>query len=615
MLNRFPLWKNLMIIIVTLIGSLYALPNLYGEDPSVQISGTRGHEATIETLTQVNNALASLNISPKATQLENGSILVRLEKDDQQLPAKEKIAEVLGDKYSVALNLAPATPTWLTDIGGSPMKRGLDLRGGVRFLMEVDMNTAMQKKQESLQDSLRSDFRKEKIGYKAVKKGENFATVIEFNDSVDADKSVRLVKRTHTTLEATYNSPTEVTFALSATGLSSARDMAIEQNLSILRKRVEELGVSEPTIQRQGADRIVVELPGVQDTARAKELLGATATLEFRLVNDAANPEAATRGIVPADSELKYTQDGRPMVLKRKPSLGGEHIIDANSGKDDRGLPQVSIKLDSDGGNQMAEITKSAVGKPMATLYSEFKDSGRRDANGKVILEKHEEVINVATINSRLGNQFQITGINSPAEAQNLAVLLRSGALIAPIVIVEERTVGASLGADNVEKGLEAGMYGLVLTIIFCLVYYKMFGVFASIALTVNMILTMGLMSLIGATLTMPGIAGIVLAVGMSVDANVLIYERIKEELRNGRSVQQAIHEGYNGAFTSIFDSNLTTVLTSLVLYAVGTGPVKGFAITLALGVMISMFTAITGTRMLVNWVYGGNKRVKKLWI
>ena len=615
MLNRFPLWKNLMIIIVTLIGSLYALPNLYGEDPSVQISGTRGHEATIETLTQVNNALASLNISPKATQLENGSILVRLEKDDQQLPAKEKIAEVLGDKYSVALNLAPATPTWLTDIGGSPMKRGLDLRGGVRFLMEVDMNTAMQKQQESLQDSLRSDFRKEKIGYKAVKKGENFATVIEFNDSADADKAVRLVKRTHTTLEATYNSPTEVTFALSATGLSSARDMAIEQNLSILRKRVEELGVSEPTIQRQGADRIVVELPGVQDTARAKELLGATATLEFRLVNDAINPEAATRGIVPADSELKYMQDGRPMVLKRKPSLGGEHIIDANSGKDDRGLPQVSIKLDSDGGNQMAEITKSAVGKPMATLYSEFKDSGRRDANGKVILEKHEEVINVATINSRLGNQFQITGINSPDEAQNFAGLLRSGALIAPIVIVEERTVGASLGADNVEKGVEAGMYGLVLTIIFCLVYYKMFGVFASIALTVNMILTMGLMSLIGATLTMPGIAGIVLAVGMSVDANVLIYERIKEELRNGRSIQQAIHEGYNGAFTSIFDSNLTTVLTSLVLYAVGTGPVKGFAITLALGVMISMFTAITGTRMLVNWVYGGNKRVKKLWI
>lgn len=604
-----------MIIIITIIGCLYALPNLYGEDPSVQISGTRGQQATTETLSQVQNALFSLNITPKSALLENGSILVRLEKDDQQLPAKEKISEVLGDQYSVALNLAPATPTWLTDIGGSPMKRGLDLRGGVRFLMEVDMKTAMEKQQESLQDTLRSNFRREKIQYKAIKKGDNFATVIEFNDNSNADKAVRLVKRTHVTLESTYNSPTEVIFALSAKGLATARDTAIEQNLSILRKRVEELGVSEPTIQRQGADRIVVELPGVQDTARAKELLGATATLEFRLVNENANPEAASRGIVPADSELKYTKDGRTVVLKRKPSLGGEHIIDANSGKDDKGLPQVSISLDRDGGNQMSDITKSAIGKPMATLYSEFKDSGRRDANGKVVLEKHEEVINVATINSRLGTQFQITGISSPAEAQNLAVLLRSGALIAPIVIVEERTVGASLGADNVEKGVEAGVYGLILTVVFCLVYYKMFGVFASLALTVNMILTMALMSLIGATLTMPGIAGIVLAVGMSVDANVLIYERIKEELRNGRSVQQAIHEGYNGAFTSIFDSNLTTVLTSLVLYAVGTGPVKGFAITLALGVMISMFTAITGTRMLVNWVYGGNKRVKKLWI
>ena len=563
----------------------------------------------------MHNALSSLNISPKSTVLENGSILVRLEKDEQQLPAKEKIAEVLGDQYSVALNLAPATPTWLTDIGGSPMKRGLDLRGGVRFLMEVDMNTAMQKQQESLQESLRAELRKEKIQYKAVKKGENFATIIEFADSNMADKAVRYVKRTHTTLEASYNSPTEVTFALSATGLASTRDTAIEQNLSILRKRVEELGVSEPTIQRQGADRIVVELPGVQDTARAKELLGATATLEFRLVNDSVGAEAAARGIVPADSELQHMRNGQAVVLKRKPALGGEHIIDASAGKDERGLPNVNINLDRDGGSQMSDMTKNAIGKPMATLYSEFKDSGRRDANGKVILEKHEEVINVATINGRLGSQFQITGIGSQAEAQNLAVLLRSGALIAPIVIVEERTVGASLGADNVQKGMEAGMYGLVLTIIFCLVYYKMFGIFASVALTVNMILTVGLMSLIGATLTMPGIAGIVLAVGMSVDANVLIYERIKEELRNGRSVQQAISEGYNGAFTSIFDSNLTTILTSLVLYAVGTGPVKGFAVTLALGVMISMFTAITGTRMLVNWVYGGNKRVKKLWI
>ncbi|MCT8576448.1 protein translocase subunit SecD [Glaesserella parasuis] len=614
MLNRFPLWKNLMVILVVAIGILYALPNLYGEDPSVQVSGTRGQQASAETLTQVQSALASLNITPKAMNLENGSILVRLNKDEEQLPAKEKIAEVLGNNYSVALNLAPATPEWLTSIGGEPMKRGLDLRGGVRFLMEVDMNTALAKQQDQLQDTLRNDFRKEKWQYKAVKKAENFATDVEFYDTDTADKAVRYIRRTNPNLEATYISPTVVRFAQSAQGLATSRDLAIEQNLSILRKRVEELGVSEPTIQRQGADRIVVELPGVQDTARAKEILGATATLEFRLVNGNANLESAARGIVPADSEIKYSRDGMPTVLYRKTILGGEHIINATSGKDERGLPNVSINLDAQGGDLMSNATKSAVGKPMATLYSEFKDSGRRDANGKVILEKHEEVINVATINSRLGSSFQITGINSAAEAQNLAVLLRSGALIAPIVIVEERTIGASLGADNVAQGMDASMLGLGLTILFCVVYYKVFGLFATAALLANLVLTIGLMSLIGATLTMPGIAGIVLAVGMSIDANVLIYERIKEEIRNGRSIQQAIHEGYNGAFTSIFDSNLTTILVAIILYAVGTGPVKGFAVTLALGVMISMFTAITGTRMLVNLVYGG-KRVKKLWI
>ena len=615
MLNRFPLWKNLMVIIIVLIGGLYALPNLYGEDPSVQISGTRGQEVNTETLSQVEHALANANISPKSTLLENNAILVRLNSDEQQLPAKEKIAEALGDKYSVALNLAPATPSWLTDVGGSPMKRGLDLRGGVRFLMEVDMNTALQKQQDSLQDSLRGEFRREKLQYKSMKKGENFAVEIEFADKDNADKAVRYIKRNHPTLQALPVSENTVNFLLSDQGLAEARDKAIEQNLSILRKRVEELGVSEPTIQRQGADRIVVELPGIQDTARAKELLGATATLEFRLVNDSVAPDAVARGIIPANSEVKYNQHGDPVVLLRSPKLGGEHIIDAKAEKGEGGLPQVSITLDSEGGNQMSEITKTFYKKGMATLYREFKDSGRRDENGKVILEKHEEIISVATIQARFSNRFQVSGSMSQAEAQNFAVLLRSGALIAPIVIIEERTIGASLGADNVEKGMTAGMYGLILTIFFCLVYYKVFGVFASVALTVNMVLTIGLMSLIGATLTMPGIAGIVLAVGMSVDANVLIYERIKEELRNGRSIQQAIYEGYNGAFTSIFDSNLTTVLTALVLYAVGTGPVKGFAITLALGVMISMFTAITGTRMLVNWVYGGNKRVKKLWI
>ncbi|VTR34018.1 preprotein translocase subunit SecD [Actinobacillus pleuropneumoniae] len=369
MLNRFPLWKNLMIIIIVLIGGLYALPNLYGEDPSVQISGTRGQQATSETLVQVQGTLSSMNITPKSAVLENGSILVRLEKDEQQLPAKEKISEVLGDKFSVALNLAPATPAWLTDIGGNPMKRGLDLRGGVRFLMEVDMNTALAKQQENLQDSLRTELRKEKLQYKAVKKGENFATVIEFADEETANKAIRYIRRVHTALEAASISPTEISFSPSESGLATSRDTAIEQNLSILRKRVEELGVSEPTIQRQGADRIVVELPGVQDTARAKELLGATATLEFRLVNAEASPESAARGIVPADSEIQYTRDGNPVVLRRKPSLGGEHIIDATSGKDERGLPQVSINLDAgrryDDGGYYQKCGRQTDGDPL----------------------------------------------------------------------------------------------------------------------------------------------------------------------------------------------------------------------------------------------------------
>lgn len=604
-----------MVILAVAIGALYALPNLYGEDPSVQISGTRGQQATTETLSQVNAVLSSMNITPKAATLENGSILVRLEKDEQQLPAKEKIAETLGNNYSVALNLAPATPAWLEAIGGSPMKKGLDLRGGVRFLMEVDMSTALTKQQEQLQDTLRNELRKEKLQYKSIRNLENYVTEIEFVDAAMADKSLRFIRKNHPNFDVTYASPAVLRLGYSAQGLAASRDSAIEQNLAILRKRVNELGVSEPTIQRQGAERIVVELPGVQDTARAKEILGATATLEFRMVNADANAASVAKGLVPADSEIKLDREGNPVLLYRKAVLGGEHIIDATSGKDERGLPQVSITLDSEGGNIMAEATKKAIKKPMATLYSEYKDSGRKDANGKVLLDKHEEVINVATIQSRLGSNFQITGINSPAEAQNLAVLLRSGALIAPIVIIEERTIGASLGADNIAQGMDASVLGLALTIVFVLVFYKMFGVFASAALLANMVLLIGLMSLIpGATLTMPGIAGIALSVGMSIDANVLINERIKEELRNGRPIQQAIHEGYNGAFTSIFDSNLTTILTALILYSVGTGPIQGFAVTLALGVIISMFTAITGTRMLVNWVYGG-KRVKKLWI
>ena len=616
MLNRYPLWKNLMVIFLVAIGVLYALPNLYGEDPAVQISGTRGQEADSGVLSEVQTVLKDNNLITKSVVLENGSILVRFDNTDAQLLAKDKITEKLGTNYSVALNLAPATPKWLSSIGGNPMKWGLDLRGGVRFLMEVDMNSALSKRQEQLQDSLRTELRKEKYQYSAIKSAENFSTIVSLVNPEQLSDVQRYLRKQHPTLDIRAISDNTLSLALSDAALNEARESAIEQNLSILRKRVTELGVAEAVIQRQGAERIVVELPGVQDTARAKEILGATATLEFRLVNGNANLEAAARGMVTSDSEVKYDRSNRPIVLYKRAVLGGEHITNASSGVDQNtSRPQVSVTLDSEGGEIMSQTTRANIQKPMATLYVEYKDSGKKDENGKTILQKHEEVINVATIQGRFGSQFQITGIDSPAEAQNLAVLLRSGALIAPIQIVEERTIGPSLGAQNVEQGLQASFWGLMVVVVFMIIYYRKFGIIADIALIANIVLLVGLMSLLpGATLTMPGIAGIVLAVGMSVDANVLIFERIKEEIRNGRPIQQAINEGYNGAFSSIFDANLTTILTAVALYAVGTGPIKGFAITLSLGIAISMFTAITGTRAIVNFLYGG-KRIDKLSI
>ena len=616
MLNRYPLWKNLMVIFLVAIGVLYALPNLYGEDPAVQISGTRGQEADSGVLSEVQTVLKDNNLTTKSVVLENGSILVRFDNTDAQLLAKDKITEKLGTNYSVALNLAPATPKWLSSIGGNPMKWGLDLRGGVRFLMEVDMNSALSKRQEQLQDSLRTELRKEKYQYSTIKSAENFSTIVTLANPDQLSDVQRYLRKQHPTLDIRAISDNTLSLALSDAALNEARESAIEQNLSILRKRVTELGVAEAVIQRQGAERIVVELPGVQDTARAKEILGATATLEFRLVNGNANLEAAARGMVTSDSEVKYDRNNRPIVLYKRAVLGGEHITNASSGVDQNtSRPQVSVTLDSEGGEIMSQTTRANIQKPMATLYVEYKDSGKKDENGKTILQKHEEVINVATIQGRFGSQFQITGIDSPAEAQNLAVLLRSGALIAPIQIVEERTIGPSLGAQNVEQGLQASFWGLMVVVVFMIIYYRKLGIIADIALIANIVLLVGLMSLLpGATLTMPGIAGIVLAVGMSVDANVLIFERIKEEIRNGRPIQQAINEGYNGAFSSIFDANLTTILTAVALYAVGTGPIKGFAITLSLGIAISMFTAITGTRAIVNFLYGG-KRIDKLSI
>jgi preprotein translocase subunit SecD len=604
-----------MLVVVLIVGLLYALPNLYGEDPAVQISGARGVAASEQTLIQVRNELTKEKISWKSVAMEEGTVLARFESTDTQLRAREVLLSALGDKYVVALNLAPATPRWLSLLKAEPMKLGLDLRGGVHFLMEVDMQTALGKLQEQNIDSLRSDLREKGIPYSTVRKEDNYGLSIQFRDSAARDQANTYLTGRHRDLVFSNQGDNVLRVVMSDARLSEAREYAVQQNINILRNRVNQLGVAEPLVQRQGADRIVVELPGIQDTARAKEILGATATLEFRLVNTNVDASAAANGRIPGDSEVKETRDGRPVVLYKRVILTGDHITDSTSSMDEYNVPQVNISLDSAGGNIMSNFTKDNINKPMATLFVEYKDSGKKDANGRSVLVKQEEVINIANIQSRLGNSFRITGIENANEARQLSLLLRAGALIAPIQIVEERTIGPTLGAQNITQGLEACLAGLAVSIIFMLFFYKKFGLIATSALLANLVLIVGIMSMLpGATLTMPGIAGIVLTLAVAVDANVLINERIKEELSNGRSVQQAIHEGYQGAFSSIFDANITTLIKVLILYAVGTGSIKGFAITTGIGVATSMFTAIVGTRAIVNLLYGG-KRINKLSI
>ena len=604
-----------MLVVVIIVGLLYALPNLYGEDPAVQITGARGVAASEQTLIQVQNTLKEEKITAKSVALSEGAILARFGTTDTQLRAREALLSVLGDKYVVALNLAPATPYWLTKIAAEPMKLGLDLRGGVHFLMEVDMDTALGKLQEQTTEGLRSDLREKGIAYTNVRKADNYGVDVVFRDGAARDAAVSYLSPRHRDLVISNQGNNSLRAVMSDARLSEARKYAVQQNINILRNRVNQLGVAEPLVQRQGADRIVVELPGIQDTARAKEILGATATLEFRLVNTNVDQTAAASGRVPGDSEVKQTREGQPIVMYKRVILTGDHITDSTSSTDEYNQAQVNISLDSAGGNIMSNFTKDNIGKPMATLFVEYKDSGKKDSTGRAVLVKQEEVINVANIQSRLGNSFRITGINNANEARQLSLLLRAGALIAPIQIVEERTIGPTLGMENIKQGLEACLAGLVVSIIFMLFFYKKFGLIATSALLVNLVLIVGIMSLLpGATLTMPGIAGIVLTLAVAVDANVLINERIKEELSNGRSIQQAIHEGYQGAFSSIFDANITTLIKVIILYAVGTGAIKGFAITTGIGVATSMFTAIVGTRAIVNLLYGG-KRIKKLSI
>ncbi|MCC2614933.1 protein translocase subunit SecD [Aestuariibacter halophilus] len=614
MLNHTPLWKYIMILFVVSVCTLYAIPNLYGEDYAVQISAGRDAVVDVALMDDVTAQLEAAKLEPKSIAFENDQILVRFRDDSAQRSARDALERHLGTDYFVAMNLAPDTPDWLESLGGTPMKLGLDLRGGVHFLMEVDMASALDKSYEDSVGDFRTALREEGLRYRGVRRTDN-GIEIQFRDEDTLDSAEFFLRNRNPDFVFTEIDGLTLRAEMSQQKLAQTRDYAVKQNITIIRNRVNQLGVAEPLVQKQGAERIVVQLPGIQDTAKAKEILNATATLEYRKVDIEHDVRDAVAGRVPPGSELLYDQQGQPVLLEKGVIAEGSNIIDANSGVDQYGLPKVSISLDSKGGAKMARFTKDNVGNPMATVFIEYRSTGERDENGKLIFEQQREVISVATIRGRFGANFETTGLDSPQEAQNLALLLRAGALIAPITIVEERTVGPSLGQENIELGTQAIVWGFLLVLAFMLVYYKKFGIVANIALALNLVMIVGVMSLIpGATLTLPGMAGIVLTVGMAVDANVLIFERIREELRDGRSPQQAIHHGYDSAFSTILDANITTFIAALILFAVGTGPIKGFSITLMIGLVTSMFTAIIVTRAVVNGIWGG-KRLKKLSI
>jgi len=606
-LNQNSIWRYLLVVVVMAVSFIYALPNIYPSDPSLQINATRGAEVSNDVIATIEKELKAKNIQSKSVVLHEGQVLARFLNTEDQLKAREVVENVLGDKFVTALNLAPATPEWMDAIGAAPMKLGLDLRGGVHFLMEIDMKTALDKNINDLSQAYRTDLRDAKVRYRSVTADlPKQAVILTFRNPEDAKAAQKTLSEKDRDMVFTEGPDNSLVATFSPAKLKSLREDAVSQNITIIRNRVNAIGVAEPLVQRQGAERIVVQLPGVQDTARAKEILGATATLEFRMVDESADVASAVAGRIPPSSQLFYDRAGNPVVLQKRIMLTGNHIVGANASFDEYSRPQVNIDLDSKGGNSFSLATKDAIGKSMATVFIEYKPTNRKDAEGKTILEKKEEVVSVATIQARLGRSFRITGLDAPGEAQNLAVLLRAGALIAPIQIVEERTIGPSLGQENIDLGMNAILWGMIAVVAFMAFYYKWFGMVANIALACNVVLLVGMIAMIpGATLTLPGMAGILLTVGMAVDANVLINERIREELANGRSAMQAIHEGYDRAFATIADSNITTLLVALILFGVGTGPVKGFAVTLTLGILTSIFTAVVITRLIVNAVWG----------
>ncbi|MDG4595209.1 MAG: protein translocase subunit SecD [Candidatus Contendobacter sp.] len=614
-LNQYPWWKYLLIGLVVLWGLIFALPNLFGEDPAVQISGARTNIA-IDAAFQ--NRVAALldadKLSPKRLELEDGRLLIRFPDTEVQLKAADILKDRLGRDYIVALNLASSAPGFLRAMGLNPMYLGLDLRGGVHFLMQVDMDATLKQIEDGYVDEIRVQLRNEKVQYASVGRAAAGGVQVEFKGEAERNKAAQALRKQLPNLQQSEPDPLSLRLTLGEREIKEKRDFALQQNITTLRNRVNELGVAEPIIQQQGSDRIVVQLPGVQDTARAKEILGATATLEFRLADEENDwNQAATAGRAPVNSKLYKDRNGRPVLLQKRVMLTGDSIVDAASGIDQQsGGPAVYVTLDGKGAKRMEDATKDNIGKRMGVVFIENKTETKRvDGELKKTAYAVEEVINVATIRDRLSRRFQITGLDSTREARDLALLLRAGALASPIEIIEERTVGPSAGKENIAQGFRAAVIALLVIAAFMTWRYKNFGLIATAALAANVVLLIAALSMLQATLTLPGIAGIVLTMGMAVDANVLIYERIREELRNGNSPQAAIHAGFDRAFDTILDSNLTTLIAAIMLFGFGTGPIKGFAVTLSIGIVTSMFTAVTGSRALVNLIYGGRKLQK----
>lgn len=627
-MNKYPIWKYLIILAIVVPGFLYALPNLFGEDPALQISPTRTAIIDASTLQQVEGALDDAGISFHSLQLLGTGLQVRFQNTDDQLKAKDVVENELGDKYTVALNLVPATPAWLEALEAKPMYLGLDLRGGVHFLMQVDIDGAIRNTEKRLVSDLRTGLREKRIRYVTVTSTKDKGIQVVFPDEERREQALPVIQDDFDNLtyaEVERDGKPAFNLTLTEPAKKEIKDFSVKQNMTALRNRINELGVAEPIVQQQGDDRIVVQLPGVQDTARAKEIIGRTATLEIMLVDEKNDVTTALQGRVPVGSRLYRDRNNRPLLLKKGIIYSGTNIVDASAGIDSRnGGAVVHITLDSRGAAINQRVTGDNIGNRMAVVYVEVKSAVKKDDDGNIVLDDEgkpvrvksriEEIITAPVIRDQLGKRFQIEGMDSIKESRDLALLLRAGALAAPVVIVEERTIGPSLGKENITKGFLSVLYGMIAILIFMALYYRVFGLVADLALLLNIVLIVAVLSLFQATLTLPGVAGILLTVGMAVDANVLIFERIREEIRNGVTPQAAIHAGYDKALSTIVDANITTLIAAIVLFNFGTGPIKGFAITLSIGIVTSMFTAIFVSRGVINYIYGG-RRISRLAI